>query len=469
MLLLLFLSVVLLCTRTCTHLLLFIDPFDTISLEKVESSFRFLGLPKAVFPRYLDAHRLAVALKTYSIRHITNDSSSRSDAQVEASASLLESHKLSVRTPQFPQVALTLPFDYILSKLPHPSDMASMHNNDDETDIEPTIDIGAIIKSMSPPECFGIKPTVSEEGDSSLLTPRDDNKDILQSPDPTFTPACLPSPATTKEALSSPEKWTINKFASDFLFGLFASCNDDDIAIEGLAHMEKLLTALITKLRQLSDVFGTYSASKRKAEMKTILCQILLIKAAGEENLEYGTLPPGVSKTIVITEWRKTCERIYKRAVGKLSSEGVGNNVTTVITDSRCNGHITQSGSFERPVRIPAAIKGAKYAGAGRDPNVLLITEVEESYLALAECTISKVHKDSYIKRLAARVASIAPNVTEPLTEDSEGEGGEDTMGSRGSYTAAVVGVAACVKAVDMVVGGQCVSKYHVLILWLTT
>eukprot|EP00985_Skeletonema_marinoi_P015574 scaffold8084_cov58-Skeletonema_marinoi.AAC.1 len=100
-----------------------------------------------------------------------------------------------------------------------------------------------------------------------------------------------------------------------------------------------------------------------------MLCQCLLIKGHGEDCIEYSSIPHGVSKVTIIAEWRKACERIYKRAVSKLSFTGVGNGVTSVITDSRCNGHITQLGSFERPVRLPAAIKGAKRAGAGRDPN----------------------------------------------------------------------------------------------------
>ena len=146
----------------------------------------------------------------------------------------------------------------------------------------------------------------------------------------------------------------------------------------------------------------------------------------------------------------------------KLSLQGVGTNVTHVITDSRCNGHITNSEAYERPVRIPAAIKGAKRAGAGTDPNVLLITTVQDSFLTTAEdVVVPKAHKLSYIKRLKTKIALIGPTETgAPLTEDSEGSGGDDTNGSRGSYTAAIVGVAVSLMAADMVVSGQCVNAF---------
>lgn len=68
-------------------------PFESVSTEGVRGSFRFLGLPKAVFARYLDANRLAVSLKTYAIKHVVKES--RSEDQVYASANLIESHALA--------------------------------------------------------------------------------------------------------------------------------------------------------------------------------------------------------------------------------------------------------------------------------------------------------------------------------------------------------------------------------------
>ena len=430
---------------------------DSISIETLETSFRFLGLPKGAFARYLDSHRLAVSLKAYSVRHMSKNHDS--EDQLLASASLTESHILSVKAPIFPDVVLMLPFDYILSKLAHPSELASSLLGNEEDTQEPVIDIDAIVHSLSPPECFG--KIAQTPRNRSCLTPQ-----MPSSPDTNFTPAKTAKRALQLTSEESDEDadaiWSINKFASDFLVGLFQSESVDDYSVEGFGQLGKLITNLVAKLRQTCYAYLGHGTHKKGIELKKVLCQCLLIKGHGEDCIEYSTIPPGVSKTTIITEWRKAIERIYKRALSKLSFTGVGNGVTSVITDSRCNGHITQLGSFERPVRLPAAIKGAKRAGAGRDPNVLLLTEVEDVYFNMAEnVVIPKAHKKTYIKRLKTKIQSIPPDQKGvPLTDDSDGEGGDDTMGSRGSYAAAVVGIGASLKAVDMVVTGKCVNAF---------
>jgi acetoin utilization deacetylase AcuC-like enzyme len=434
---------------------------DSISIEKLEASFKFHNLPKAVFPRYLDSHRLAVSLKTYAEKHMPKNRDS--EDQLLASASLTESHILSVKAPIFPNVVLNLPFDYILSKLAHPLELASasLDNTEEETQ-EPVIDIDGIVHSLSPPDCFGQKSQTPRT--SSCLSP----EVLPASPDPHFTPA-----KSAKRALQLPDEnhggedadtiWSINKFASDFLMSLFQTeDSSNEYFMDGVAQLGKMMTALVLKLRQTCSAYGDYEMNKKVIELKKILCQCLLMKGHGEDCLEYSTIPPGMSKATIISEWRKACERIYKRAVSKLSFDGVGNGMTSVITDSRCNGHITQMGSFERPVRLPAAIKGAKRAGAGKSRHVTLLTEVEDNYYSMAEnVVIPKAHKKTYIKRLKTKIQSIPPDQKGvPLTDDSEGEGGDDTMGSRGSYAAAVVGIGASLKAVDMVVTGKCVNVF---------
>ena len=140
-------------------------------------------------------------------------------------------------------------------------------------------------------------------------------------------------------------------------------------------------------------------------------------------------LPKDYNRRNLILEWRKACERIYKKATIKMGNAGVGNGVTAIITDSRCNQHLTANGSFERAVRLPAAIRGAKKAGAGTNENMPLITKVDEFYMELAEKKIlPKAHKAEYLKRMKDKIAALPPDAKGvPLTDDSEGEGGEDT------------------------------------------
>jgi len=48
------------------------------------------------------------------------------------------------------------------------------------------------------------------------------------------------------------------------------------------------------------------------------------------------------------------------------------------------------------------------------------------------------------------------------LTEDSEGNGGQDTKGSRGSWKAAIAGVGSALQALDMILHGECVNVFSI-------
>lgn len=103
-----------------------------------------------------------------------------------------------------------------------------------------------------------------------------------------------------------------------------------------------------------------------------------------------------------------------------------------VMTDTLCNQHLTSNGCFERAVRLPAAVKAAKEVGAGKNETIQLLTSVKPSYLELAETkVIRQAHAKSYIRRIKKRCMAIADETTiASLTEDSEGNGGEDTSKS---------------------------------------
>jgi len=130
------------------------DEINNLSVDKVRTEFRFLGLPKAAFPRYLDAHRIAAALKRYGKNNFKKDSDDS-----DAFSALTDCHQMALKTTQFPHALLELPYEYILQQLPHPSEKISQMTSDDAEELkEPTLDLESILNAMSPPHCFGFEP-----------------------------------------------------------------------------------------------------------------------------------------------------------------------------------------------------------------------------------------------------------------------------------------------------------------------
>lgn len=129
-------------------------------------------------------------------------------------------------------------------------------------------------------------------------------------------------------------------------------------------------------------------------------------------------------------EWRRCCERIYKYLCASKNVVGHEAGASLVITDSRCNLHLTSSECFERPVRLPAAMKAVRQAKG----NIQIVHAVDDKYMELAERKIIlKAHKRSYIRRFKKRCFAATQGAIISLTEDSEGNGGEDTSKTRKS------------------------------------
>lgn len=103
--------------------------------------------------------------------------------------------------------------------------------------------------------------------------------------------------------------------------------------------------------------------------------------------------------------------------------------MSQVLTDSCCNLHVTSTECFERAVRLPAALKAAKQAGAGKSDRLKLSSGVGGKYLELAENKVIRMaHSKTYLRRMKKRCLAVTnPTEVVPLTEDSEGNGGEDT------------------------------------------
>ena len=77
-------------------------PYDAeigLDIDSLRTTFKFLGLPKAAFSRFLDSQRLALGFKTYSQKEMKSTLASESD---RTSAALLEGHPLAVQAPHFP-------------------------------------------------------------------------------------------------------------------------------------------------------------------------------------------------------------------------------------------------------------------------------------------------------------------------------------------------------------------------------
>ena len=126
-----------------------LDCKDGINFNKLKSSFKFTGLPKGAFCRFINAHRLALALQMYAKQELPNISARARNA----SAGLFAAHPLTLDVPRYPIALLHLPFEFILSNLRSPSKEANTVNGNET--IEPTIHLGYIMKSMEPPLCYG--------------------------------------------------------------------------------------------------------------------------------------------------------------------------------------------------------------------------------------------------------------------------------------------------------------------------
>ena len=109
------------------------------------------------------------------------------------------------------------------------------------------------------------------------------------------------------------------------------------------------------------------------------------------------------------------------------SIDGFGNGVSLALSDSKCNLHITSTECFERAVRLPAALKAVRQVAA-EDTRLQIMTKTKEKYLRIAEDeVIRRAHTKAYLHRIKKKCLSVAQGQVAALTEDSDGNGGEDT------------------------------------------
>ena len=244
-------------------------PFDSFSVEDIKSQFRFLGLPQAVMSRYLDANRLAMALREFARKHVRSNYQP-GDEDAFASAQLTGSHAMSVLAPLFPHQVLEIPYDFILKQLPRANEHSILIDSD-EADSETVIDIKSIVESMTPPFCFGRKSITHGTG-LALSPERSQKAKLVMSPVPNFTPMSQDS----ENGDGSDSMWSISNFASELLIDLFeTSQSSNNHTLSNLANM---LNSLLLQMKELSAKFDNLGNEKRKRELLGILRQCFLVK-----------------------------------------------------------------------------------------------------------------------------------------------------------------------------------------------
>jgi hypothetical protein len=142
-------------------------PYDAglgLDIDSLRSTFKFMGLPKAAFSRFLDSQRIALGFKTYSQTELKSTLASESDRM---SAALLEGHPLAVQAPHFPSSVLQLPFVHILSQLPGHERQALSQSQNETTKGEPALRFNRILDAMKPPTCWGLEPSASSHASNT--------------------------------------------------------------------------------------------------------------------------------------------------------------------------------------------------------------------------------------------------------------------------------------------------------------
>jgi len=410
-------------------------PYDAesgLDIDSLRSSFKLMGLPKDAFSRFLDSQRLALGFKTYSQTELKSTSASDSD---RTSAALLEGHPLAIQTAHFPISVLQLPFIHMLSQLPHHEKQMFRPNTypGDIAKGEPALQFGRILDSMNPPTCWGLNPNGTSQVkelpqfNSSLSSPISfSRKGKGTKDDPHDTGRFL-------VGLSS-----LHSFLSE-------NSPTSNILKNGLNELVAADAKCSTSLQQ------PHGSETRKEYLRTANRTWIIVKSQGE-SLILSCLKKDKYLPF-LKDWRRCCERIYKHINAKLEC----NNVSWVITDSRCNLHLTSTECFERAVRLPAALKGARQAKG----NIRIINTVGDKYLDVAENdVIARAHKMSYIQRIKKRCMAATGDNVVALTDDSDGNGGEDTKGSKGTWNAAISGVGAALQGVDMIMNGECLNAF---------
>lgn len=241
------------------------DGHQGINVHQLRVGFRFTGLPKNAFGRYLESHRLAMALKLYGQEELV----ATTTKSQQASAALFDTHPLAINTARFPLAVLNLNFPYILSKLKSPGKKASA---DEEDTVEPTLQLAHILKAMEPPRCFGNEaPTAGQETQNGSHP----DKGVV---------ALMASPLTRADSSKLPASKggniSMGTLLSEFLQKELSNFARSDIPSSSLLlNLEKLVA-------RANRIIGQFSGENKLAEeaknlkLKSLLQECLRMKVS---------------------------------------------------------------------------------------------------------------------------------------------------------------------------------------------
>lgn len=252
-------------------------PFDDCSclrVDKAKDEFKYLGLPKAAFPRYLDSHRLALALKNYS-KHYVHENSGYSG--VDAFASLTDCHQMSIKTPLFPSALLNLPYDYILSKLTQTSEhLSNLTNKDDVAESsEPVLQLYDILQCMAPPYCFGTHAKIDDNSGKA--------NGVMSQSKFLSTPIRSPCEGTLTSYGEMGDTLRVNNFASDCLVQALSHGDEALPSVSCAKLLSFHLSALLLKVNEISSGIKANMYLRReekKAKLNVITNECLSSKVS---------------------------------------------------------------------------------------------------------------------------------------------------------------------------------------------
>lgn len=246
-----------------------------LNLDQLRVAFRFTGLPRNAFSRFLDSHRLALALKTYAQEEL-KPVSTHSHA---ASAALTDTHPMAIETAKYPSALLHLPFEYILSHLPRTTDKDSLSLGKNEDHVEPTIQLQHIMLSMEPPACWG-KESGSRASGITIATPINGQGLTKALSGALTTPVSKRSlhlEDSGRDRTTSLPIAKILDIASDYLISTLSKLSS---ATSLSSKLLDQLAYLLSRLRQDVAAAKTLSFSQRRKKLLLFLMACLRTKVS---------------------------------------------------------------------------------------------------------------------------------------------------------------------------------------------